>query len=146
MRAVFLHCAVILQLVCCVPSGSPSDDLFASILHCRHGHFFFGQHIQDTGLEMEHLAEYGEWENNNVEFLLELINEGNLVLDVGAHVGEYTVPFAQKVGPTGRVIALETQRDDFQSLSTNLAINGLRHVFPQHMAVGDRNSKLTTAT
>jgi len=35
------------------------------------------------------------------------VGRGDTVLDLGAHVGEHTVPFAELVGPSGRVHAFE---------------------------------------
>lgn len=36
-----------------------------------------------------------------------LLRPGDVAFDVGAHVGRHTVPMAQCVGPTGRVVAFE---------------------------------------
>src|SRR3990167_2902359 len=44
---------------------------------------------------------WGEW-----------LSAGDLVVDVGAHVGEYTQQFAAAVGPEGRVLAFEPDPDN----------------------------------
>ena len=41
-----------------------------------------------------------------IQFVLQSVRPGQLVLNVGAHYGEYAVLFAALVGPTGRVISL----------------------------------------
>src|ERR1700730_4786099 len=40
--------------------------------------------------------------------VLGFLQPGSVVIDVGANLGEWTVPFARKVGPAGRVLAIET--------------------------------------
>jgi len=45
------------------------------------------------------------------------------VLDVGANVGAFTLPFAELVGPAGEVIAFEPQRAIFHMLCANVALN-----------------------
>lgn len=39
--------------------------------------------------------------------ILSLLNDGDCAVDVGAHVGLIAIPAAQKVGPSGRLIAIE---------------------------------------
>ena len=48
--------------------------------------------------------------------LLSHINTGDRVWDVGANVGFYTAKFAEKVGPTGVVVAFEPVRECFDLL------------------------------
>jgi len=61
-------------------------------------------------------------------FLTELVaaevRPGDTVLDLGAHVGYYTLLLARLVGPGGRVVALEPDPDNFALLSRNVALNG----------------------
>src|SRR5437763_1234722 len=39
--------------------------------------------------------------------VLRFVQPGSVVIDVGANLGEWTIPFARAVGPAGRVIAIE---------------------------------------
>lgn len=52
------------------------------------------------------LAE-GDWFEAEMEFWRHQLQPGMIVIDVGANVGVYTFSAAQKVGPRGRVIAIE---------------------------------------
>jgi len=45
------------------------------------------------------------WENETVRFVWGWLRAGLTVLDVGAHVGQYTLLASGLVGPAGRVIA-----------------------------------------
>lgn len=53
---------------------------------------------------------------------------GGTVLDVGANIGIFTLSAARKVGPTGRVFAIEPIARNVQSLCAGIHGNGFRHV------------------
>lgn len=71
------------------------------------------------------LTLYGEYSGDEVALLEALCEPGDLVVDVGAHIGCLTVALARRVGPQGRVVALEPQQHLFQLLTANMVINGL---------------------
>ena len=64
---------------------------------------------------------------------------GSVVIDVGASLGEWTVPFARKVGPTGRVLAIEPAPRSAAALQSTLVANALRQAELVHCAIGDRD-------
>jgi FkbM family methyltransferase len=49
--------------------------------------------------------------------LLDAIRPGDIVWDIGANVGVYTKLFAQRVGPTGRVVAFEPSPGPYAALA-----------------------------
>jgi FkbM family methyltransferase len=53
------------------------------------------------------------------------VRAGDTVVDVGAHIGLYSIAFARWVGPTGRVIALEPDPGNHSTLQRNVHLNGL---------------------
>lgn len=61
---------------------------------------------------------------------------GATVVDVGANIGCNTVHAATRVGPTGRVIAVEPAGDNLEVLRRNVAQNGLTNVEIMEMAAG----------
>src|SRR5512147_1317925 len=69
------------------------------------------------------LARYGEWAEAELQTLLALIRPGDVVLDVGAHVGIFALAFARRVASHGRVVAFEPQPALFDLLKRNLADN-----------------------
>ncbi len=79
---------------------------------------------------------HGEWCASEIELLVECLDEGDLVVDVGANIGSHMVPFAKAVGKHGRVIAVEPQRTAHALLSANAATNGLLHVDCVRAAAG----------
>jgi FkbM family methyltransferase len=70
--------------------------------------------------------------------------KGMTFLDVGAHVGKYTLRAAVRVGDEGRVIAIEPDKDNFQVLVRNITLNGLTNCVPLNIAAysSDREVQL----
>ena len=62
------------------------------------------------------------------------IAEDAIVVDVGAHIGVFTV-LASRFATSGRVIAIEPQADNFAMLKANIALNGCRNVVPVNAAL-----------
>jgi FkbM family methyltransferase len=60
-----------------------------------------------------------------------------VLVDVGAHIGEFTLLAAQAVGVTGQVHAFEPQPNLFPVLSENVQMNGLSNVILNCSAVSD---------
>ena len=57
-----------------------------------------------------------------------LLSPGMTFLDVGAHIGEYTLIGAHMVGPNGRVVAVEPLSPCVETIRHNAALNGFKHV------------------
>lgn len=56
------------------------------------------------------------------------VYEGMIVADLGAGVGTYTIPLAKKVGDTGRVYAVEVQKDFLTNIKNAATEQGLKNV------------------
>src|SRR3989442_1286340 len=73
-----------------------------------------------------------------------LIRPGATVLDIGAFLGQYSLPAAQQVGSTGRVYAFEPDSRNYPYLVRNLERNSLRdRVVTVPFAVGDKDETRT---
>lgn len=66
------------------------------------------------------------------------ISPGDTLLDVGAHVGYYTLLSSLLVGPGGAVHAFEPDPRNFRFLGKHVAANGLGNVQVVEAAVSDR--------
>lgn len=62
------------------------------------------------------------------------LRKGMTFLDVGAHIGRYTVRAATMVGNEGKVIAVEPNKDNFEVLVRNIGINRLQNCIPLNVA------------
>lgn len=70
------------------------------------------------------------------------IAEGWTVVDIGAGVGDFAVLASHRVGPTGKVIAIEPAPLDFQCLRRNLEVNQCHNVTPIQTAISSRETEL----
>lgn len=68
--------------------------------------------------------------------------EGDVVVDVGAHIGRYTITSAMRVGPGGKVISIEAAPDNFEMLNRNIRLNKLTNVLPLNCAAYSRGAKI----
>lgn len=69
------------------------------------------------------------------------IRPGQVVLDIGANIGYYTLIAAKLVGPKGRVVAFEPDPANFALLKKNVEANGHRNVTLFQKALSDRTGK-----
>ncbi len=79
----------------------------------------------------------GAFEPNEFAFLDRVLLPGMTVVDVGANEGLYTLFAARRVGPAGRVIAVEPSSRERTLLEANLARNRLRNVTVVPHALAD---------
>jgi FkbM family methyltransferase len=61
---------------------------------------------------------------------------GDVIYDVGANVGSYTILASVLVGPAGRVVAFEPVADNVAYLRSHITLNGLHNVDVVESAVG----------
>lgn len=67
----------------------------------------------------------------------ELIEAGQTVVDVGAHIGTFALRAARRVGPTGRVVACEPSPATLELLRRNVSENRLAWVSIQPVAAAE---------
>lgn len=76
------------------------------------------------------------------ELVQKEIKKGNVVLDIGANIGYYTLIFAKIVGREGKVFAFEPEPGNFALLKKNVEINGYRNVILEQKAVSNKSEKI----
>ena len=81
---------------------------------------------------------YEEMETNLVK---KIVKNGDIVIDVGANIGYYTLILAKLVGDGGKVFAFEPEQDNFRLLNKNIEINSYKNVVCENMAVSSSNGK-----
>jgi len=80
----------------------------------------------------------GAYERGVTSLFKELVNEGMVVLDIGAHIGYYTLIAAGIVGDRGKVYAFEAAPENFSLLLRNIEVNGYTNVIPIQKAVSNK--------
>lgn len=76
------------------------------------------------------------------ELVKRILKEGDVVIDIGAHIGYYTLLFAKAVGPCGRVFAFEPAPESFSLLRRNVENNKYHNVSLIQAAVCDTNGRM----
>jgi FkbM family methyltransferase len=103
-----------------------------------HGHHrMFVDERDSMGLSIDPLFEPLE-----TEFCSAMVRPGAVVVDIGANIGYYTLIFASRVGPSGKVIAFEPDADNFRLLGANVAENHFTNVTANQAAISNVNERL----
>jgi FkbM family methyltransferase len=55
---------------------------------------------------------------------------GDIVVDVGAHIGLYSIAGSKRVGPKGMIVAIEADCHNFEILNRNIGLNNLTNIIP----------------
>jgi FkbM family methyltransferase len=63
----------------------------------------------------------------------------DIVVDVGAYVGRYTLTSSKRVGDTGKVIAIEGDLSHYEMLNKNLKLNRISNVTAINCMVGSKD-------
>ena len=71
-----------------------------------------------------------------------LPEQGDIVVDIGAHMGRYTIIGSKRVGAQGKVVAIEAHPSNFEMLNRNIKLNQLTNVIPLNYAVYSKETKI----
>lgn len=77
----------------------------------------------------EHLVNFSAHTRNEISMVLDHIDDSDVVVDIGAHIGTYTIPIAQKLKKGGgKIYAIEGNPETFSLLKKNVAINAISNI------------------
>jgi FkbM family methyltransferase len=71
---------------------------------------------------------YEEYEKYELQRLCSCAKPGDVVLDIGANIGVYTLYLSRAVGPKGHVVAVEPDPENLSILRDNIKLNGCDNV------------------
>jgi FkbM family methyltransferase len=94
-------------------------------------------------LLMRILWETGRYEPENWQAISDNLSSGAVLLDVGAHLGYYSIKGAVKVGKSGQVVAFEPNPKTLKLLRDNVAASHAANVIIEPIACTDREQMLT---
>jgi len=77
-------------------------------------------------------------EETTTSLFCRVVKEGDVVVDLGANIGYFTLLAARLVGKNGRVYAFEPEPRNFEYLQRNINLNKYDHVEALHKAVADK--------
>ena len=103
----------------------------------------FGKGVSRTinGIKIKFPAKWSryyepDYEADNYFFLKNYAKPGMHIIDIGAHLGLFSVSSSQLTGSTGKIICFEPTPGTYEVLKKTLALNQCDNVFPLQQAVG----------
>jgi FkbM family methyltransferase len=85
----------------------------------------------------------GTYEPEVSECLAQLVKPGSCCLDVGAHLGYFTILMARRAGPEGLVVGFEPFPRNLEALRENIQLNRLTNVRLEPVALGEREGEVS---
>ncbi len=83
------------------------------------------------------LQEQSDWLEDEIQFLRQLVQPGQVVVDIGAQYGIYALSLAKRVGPSGQVWAFEAASTTAKLLAEGIEANGTQWVRLERNAFSD---------
>jgi FkbM family methyltransferase len=126
---------------------------FFYLLGFRPGVRIYGHRIQRIDLPEDGPVEFARWlspaardlelHQDELDELRTFLDEGDLAIDVGAQVGDSTLPIALACGATGTVLAFEPNPLTFAILAANATLNpGRTNIVPIPYAAAEADGPL----
>src|SRR5271157_2894899 len=78
-------------------------------------------------------------EEDFLKVLITALRPGDVLFDVGSHLGQFAIPLAKIVGHQGQVIAFEPDAQACERLRSHIVLNGLTNVRVFQKGLGDAN-------
>lgn len=121
----------------------------------RRGRFAeYGFEVKQFDLPEDGPVQYAQWlhpkeraktvQQEHVNAWRQFVREGDTVIDIGAHTGDSTLPFALAAGRSGCVFALEPNPYVFKVLLKNASLNPSKtNIKPLNFAATERDGVFT---
>ncbi|OGJ15845.1 hypothetical protein A3K73_01615 [Candidatus Pacearchaeota archaeon RBG_13_36_9] len=81
-------------------------------------------------------------EENEYKIYEKYIRKGDIVVDVGAFIGDNSLDFARLVGDKGKVYAFEASQKNWELLKKNIEANNYKNIIAVNKAVSNKTGKL----
>jgi FkbM family methyltransferase len=78
------------------------------------------------------------YERNNVDFLRRKLLPGMTFVDIGAHIGYFSLLASLLVGKAGKVISFEPERHNYSELKKNIILNKCTNIDIYNIGLSDR--------
>jgi len=85
---------------------------------------------------------YDFFEPTITKIFEESLNEGDVVIDVGANLGYYSLLSAKLIREKGRVYSFEPMSSAFERLKKNISLNEFKNIKLENKGVSDKEEKL----
>jgi FkbM family methyltransferase len=88
----------------------------------------------------------GTLEPKTINRFTDLLSQGGIYIDIGAHVGYHTLVARALVGASGKVVAIDPQPYNCDKILTNCRLNDFKNVTVYVAAAADRTGTVTLKT
>lgn len=92
-------------------------------------------------IDIGKISVFDEYEPFETEVIKNKIKERMNVLNIGAHIGYYTLLVSKIIGDNGRVFAFEPDIRNLEILKKNIILNKLKNIIIVSKAVSDKEGK-----
>ena len=99
-------------------------------------------HVVANDIVGQAICYSGFFEPESIPLYQRALTERKVFLDVGAHVGQFTLLASGLVGPRGRVVSFEPDPLTYRLLCKSIALNKLTNVVAVRAALADVNAVL----
>jgi|SRR5437867_6649655 FkbM family methyltransferase len=90
--------------------------------YCKHGWMLFSGPFIGKCFDL-----YGQYSESEIAMMRLFLRDGSTVIDIGANIGDLTIPLSRIVGESGKVYAIESHPENVNVLCANLALNSIRN-------------------
>jgi len=109
---------------------------------CIYTKFGFKMYLnKDDSIVSKNIARNYVWEKDESDYMISTITNGMNVIDMGAHIGYFTVLLSRLVGCEGKVYSFEPSKENFELLERNLLANQCNNVISSQKAVSNSNEQ-----
>ena len=75
-------------------------------------------------------------------FFWKYLLEGDIVIDIGSHIGTVTLESASKVGNSGKIYSIEAHPKIFNFLNGNISLNKFQNIQTFNLALGETSKNV----
>jgi FkbM family methyltransferase len=113
------------------------------VIECKHGKLVVPK---DTHGLIKSLKETGKYQEHIIIWAQKYSKPNSVILDVGANIGTFTVPFAKLHGASCQVFSFEPYEAANDLLEDNVELNDLENVTILKKALSDKDENKTMYT
>jgi FkbM family methyltransferase len=85
---------------------------------------------------------YDGFEKEETDYLSDVLNEGDVFVDIGANVGLFSLLASKIVGGEGKVLCFEPTPVTFSRLIENVKLNDFKNIHIKNLGLSDKQGKL----
>jgi len=82
---------------------------------------------------------FGNRHNKGFSVCIQKCKNKSVFLDVGAHIGLYSLPISQILNSSGKVISFEPSNSNYAYLIKHIKYNKINNIFPYKLLIGNSN-------